>query len=215
MSNVLVIDGDNVSPRFLPSILRYSAHDLNLKRVYLNRNTFTLDWFTNPLVKRAGLQIVEVPTHSPLKKSADIALTADLVRLCVRDNVDHVFLASSDSDFTPLCSLLLEEGVSTHLFGESKTPTNLRLVATTFNLLTETKSYANELQTAQLGLVLEVNSKRKHGFIEAGNIRYYFNGSNCRQAFEEIRAGAIVSFVPSVNHKGSIALEVAHVTETL
>jgi len=107
----LLIDGDNISPTFTPSILAEASNfgQLVTRRIYGN--------WSSPNMQRwrevAAHYALEQKHHglvAPGKNATDIALVIDALDLLYSGNVQHFCLVTSDSDYTPLVLRLRQAG---------------------------------------------------------------------------------------------------------
>jgi hypothetical protein len=107
----LLIDGDNISPAFTPSILAEASNfgQLVTRRIYGN--------WSSPNMQRwrevAAHYALEQKHHglvAPGKNATDIALVIDALDLLYSGNVQHFCLVTSDSDYTPLVLRLRQAG---------------------------------------------------------------------------------------------------------
>ena len=125
----LLVDGDNVPPRFAGQILRVAEKlgPLTARRVYGNaaRNP---QWEAAP-----SYRLVHAGNS---KNGADILLAIDAMELALRDGFAVFVIASSDRDFSHIAHRLRELGFAVHGVGEAdKAPDHFRKACDTFSEL--------------------------------------------------------------------------------
>lgn len=124
MANVAVlIDGDNVSPKWIENVLNEASKlgTLALKRVYGDfSNSRSQPW--RDLCAHTAIQPIQQYPNTKGKNASDIALVIDAMDLLHTQRYESFCLISSDSDFSRLATRLRENGVEVWGFGERKTP---------------------------------------------------------------------------------------------
>lgn len=124
MSNVAVlIDGDNVSPKWIENVLNETAKlgTLALKRVYGDFSSpNSQSW--RELCAHLAIHPIQQYPNTKGKNASDIALVIDAMDLLHTQRYESFCLVSSDSDFSRLATRLRENGVEVWGFGERKTP---------------------------------------------------------------------------------------------
>ncbi|MDD9855347.1 MAG: NYN domain-containing protein [Gammaproteobacteria bacterium] len=118
----VLIDADNVSPRYIKSVLDEIAKygTANVKRVYGNWTSAQMGKWKEVLLQHS-LQPRQQFNYIPKKNATDIALVIEAMDLLHAGNLDGFCLVSSDCDFTPLASRIREAGLIVYGFGENKT----------------------------------------------------------------------------------------------
>lgn len=132
----VLIDADNVSPRYIRYILdEVSDHGIaSYKRIYGDWTDNTkrlwkevlLEWSINP---------VQQYSYTTGKNSTDSALIIDAMDILYSGNVEGFCIVSSDSDFTRLAQRLREAGMFVMGIGEKKTPRAFMVACDTFKIL--------------------------------------------------------------------------------
>jgi len=118
---VLLIDADNISPDYMPIILREisALGTLTVKRLYGHFASPSMkSW--NDLVHEYALTPVHVPPAATRKNATDMKLAIEAMDLLHRGQVEGFCIASSDSDFTTLASRIREDGLLVYGFGAEK-----------------------------------------------------------------------------------------------
>ena len=132
----VLIDADNVSPRYIKYILdEISDYGVaSYKRIYGDGTDNTkrrwkevlLEWSINP---------VQQYSYTTGKNSTDSALIIDAMDILYSGNVEGFCIVSSDSDFTRLAQRLREAGMFVMGIGEKKTPRAFMVACDVFKIL--------------------------------------------------------------------------------
>lgn len=132
----LLIDGDNVSPDYLPKVLQLAQMygKVAIKRVYAD---FTLPQHTvwRNLIFDYGLKGMLAFNFSKGKNTTDIALVIDAMDLLCARKTEVFCIASSDSDFAQLALRLRENGVMVIGMGRFSTLPVFKNACTQFHYL--------------------------------------------------------------------------------
>jgi len=123
----LLIDSDNVSPRYISGILSELSKygKITIRRMYG-------DWSQDRLhswmrcSSRFSLTPVMQPNNTPGKNASDIGLIIDAMDILYTGDVQGFCLVSSDGDFNKLATRLREAGKFVIGMGEKKTPESFR-----------------------------------------------------------------------------------------
>lgn len=114
----LYIDADNISYNYIIDIfnsINYSNHKLYIKKIYC-------DWSKTEskncakIINNYGLEPIQC-FRIGKKQSTDIKLITDVITdINIYNNIDNIFIATSDVDFTYLCQTLKKMGKNITLF---------------------------------------------------------------------------------------------------
>ena len=123
----LLIDSDNVSPRYISGILSELSKygKITIRRMYG-------DWSQDRLhswmrcSSRFSLTPVMQPNNTPGKNASDIGLIIHAMDILYTGDVQGFCLVSSDGDFNKLATRLREAGKFVIGMGEKKTPESFR-----------------------------------------------------------------------------------------
>ncbi|AZR42003.1 NYN domain-containing protein [Marinobacter salarius] len=119
----LLIDCDNVSHQSAEGVLqelaKYGA--VNVRHAHGNWNGPQLSGWIEKLHSNA-IRPVQQFAYTTGKNATDASMIIDAMDLLYSGNVDAFALMTSDSDFTPLVTRILEAGLPVFGFGERKTP---------------------------------------------------------------------------------------------
>lgn len=119
----LLIDADNISPKYIDIILTETVNYgvASVRRIYG-------DWTDNSkhswkeCLLQNSLTPVQQYSYTTGKNSSDSAMIIDAMDILYGNHVDGFIIATSDSDFTTLARRLREDGKIVIGMGESKTP---------------------------------------------------------------------------------------------
>lgn len=130
----LLIDGDNVSPKYISGIIEEMSTkygNLSLRRIYgdFTRNDKN-SWKT--VLLDNSLTPIQQYSNTVGKNSSDSALIIDAMDILYTGKVDGFCIVSSDSDFTRLATRLRESRMYVIVMGENKTPRSIRMACDKF-----------------------------------------------------------------------------------
>ena len=123
----LLIDSDNVSPRYISGILSELSKygKITIRRMYGDWSQDRLhSWMK--VSSRYSLTPVMQPNNTPGKNASDIGLIIDAMDILYTGDVQGFCLVSSDGDFNKLATRLREAGKFVIGMGEKKTPESFR-----------------------------------------------------------------------------------------
>ena len=119
----LFIDADNISPKYLPAIMRELTSkfgEVTYRRAYGNWFHANSKW--EDMLSRYSMQPVFQPANAKGKNTADIKLIINAMDALYNTAAEIFCIVSSDSDFTRLATRLRESGMVVYGMGEKKTP---------------------------------------------------------------------------------------------
>lgn len=130
----LLIDGDNVSPKYISAIInemtgRYGS--LSYRRIYGDFTKTSKNGWKEVLLDNSITPIQQY-NNTVGKNSSDSALIIDAMDILYTGKVDGFCIVSSDSDFTRLASRLRESQMYVVIMGEEKTPRSIRMACDKF-----------------------------------------------------------------------------------
>ena len=132
----LLIDADNVSPRYISGILSELSKygKITIRRMYGDWSQERLhSWMK--CSSRFSLTPVMQPNNTPGKNASDIGLIIDAMDILYTGDVQGFCLVSSDGDFNKLATRLREAGKFVIGMGEKKTPESFRVSCERFIFL--------------------------------------------------------------------------------
>lgn len=132
----LLIDADNVSDKYIRSILdEVSVYGTpTYKRIYGDWTTPQMGKW-KPVLLEHSITPIQQYRYTVGKNATDSAMIIDAMDILYSGKVDGFCLASSDSDFTKLASRLREAGMFVLGMGEKKTPAPFKAACETFKYL--------------------------------------------------------------------------------
>jgi len=144
----LLIDGDNISAKYLTSILDELTEVgvAVIKRIYGDWTRPEMHSWGKELLNRSITPMQQFNNVSG-KNATDSALIIDAMDILYNKDVDAFAIVSSDSDFTRLASRLAESGKTVIGMGEAKTPDSFRNACTRFVSLENLHSSHGEIPT--------------------------------------------------------------------
>lgn len=132
----VLIDGDNIAPKYLKTILDEIA-DMGVatyKRIYSDWTDNIRSSWKKPILEYSIMPVQQY-SYTTGKNATDSAMIIDAMDILYTGNVDGFCLVTSDSDFTRLAARLRESGKLVIGMGESKTPPAFRSACNTFKML--------------------------------------------------------------------------------
>lgn len=119
----MFIDSDNVSAKYIESIFddlsQYGT--VNIRRAYGNWKDKKLYGWENVL-QDYNIQPIQQFAYTKGKNATDIAMIIDIMDILYTKELEAIVLITSDSDFTPIVTRILSDGLTVYGYGESKTP---------------------------------------------------------------------------------------------
>lgn len=119
----LLIDADNISPKYIGIIIRETEvyGRASVRRIYGDwTDTSKSSW--KDCLLNFSLTPIQQYSYTTGKNSSDSAMIIDAMDILYGNSVDGFIIATSDSDFTRLAVRLRESGKRVIGMGESKTP---------------------------------------------------------------------------------------------
>ncbi len=119
----LLIDADNVSPKYIDLILRETKAfgNVSIRRIYGDWTEVGKNTWKECLLENSVTPIQQY-SYTTGKNASDSAMIIDAMDILYTRDIDGFVLVSSDSDFTKLAMRLRESGKYVIGMGESKTP---------------------------------------------------------------------------------------------
>ncbi|MEA3383862.1 MAG: NYN domain-containing protein [Campylobacterota bacterium] len=119
----MFIDCDNVSSKYIESIFDDLSQygKVNIRKAYGDWTSDNLNSWSKVL-QDYNIQPYQQFAYTEKKNASDIAIVIDVMDSIYTKNIDFIALITSDSDFTPLVTRILSDGISVYGYGEAKTP---------------------------------------------------------------------------------------------
>lgn len=136
MRFAVLIDGDNVAPKYLKAIMDEVADNgvATYKRVYTDWTQQSRSGWKKIMLEYSVMPVQQY-SYTTGKNATDSAMIIDAMDILYTGNVDGFYLCTSDSDFTRLAARLREAGKYVVGVGEAKTPAAFRSACNSFKLL--------------------------------------------------------------------------------
>lgn len=119
----LLIDCDNVSSKYIDSIIndlsKYGT--VNIRNAYGNWKDPRLQGWEEVL-HEYSIKPIQQFSYTKGKNASDIAMIIDIMDLLYTKDLSAIALVTSDSDFTPVVTRVLSNGLTIYGYGEEKTP---------------------------------------------------------------------------------------------
>jgi uncharacterized protein (TIGR00288 family) len=119
----MFIDCDNVSSKYIESIFEDLSQygTVNIKRAYGNWKDKKLIGWEN-ILHEYNIKPIQQFAYTKGKNATDIAMIIDIMDILYSKDLEAIVLITSDSDFTPIVTRILSDGLTVYGYGESKTP---------------------------------------------------------------------------------------------
>lgn len=130
----LLIDGDNVSPKYVSGIIEELTQkygSLSYRRIYGDFTDNTKKGWKEVLLDNSIMPIQQY-ANTAGKNSSDSALIIDAMDILYTGRVNGFCIVSSDGDFTRLATRLRESQMYVIVMGEEKTPRSIRMACDKF-----------------------------------------------------------------------------------
>lgn len=184
----LFIDCENVSAKYIDDIIGELATygEVNIRKAYGNWESKALKTWKEVRFKY-GLESVLQPPIASGKNSTDIKMTIDIMNIVhSNSHIQHVAIATSDSDFTPLINEIKLNGIQVIGFGEAKTHEMLRVTCSQFFELKNITKTVDDLSSNKL-LISLLKDAIYHcgdddGFAHVSKVGLFLKNRNAQQA---------------------------------
>lgn len=119
----MFIDCDNVSAKYTESIFEDLSQygTVNIRRAYGDWKDPKLIGWEN-ILHKYNIQPMQQFAYTKGKNATDIAMIIDIMDILYTKDLEAIVLITSDSDFTPIVTRILSNGLTVYGYGESKTP---------------------------------------------------------------------------------------------
>ncbi|QOY53781.1 NYN domain-containing protein [Candidatus Sulfurimonas marisnigri] len=119
----MFIDCDNVSSKYIESIFEDLSQygTVNIRRAYGDWKDKKLFGWENVL-QDYNIKPIQQFAYTKGKNATDIAMIIDIMDILYSKDLEAIVLITSDSDFTPIVTRILSDGLTVYGYGESKTP---------------------------------------------------------------------------------------------
>ena len=148
----LLIDSDNVSARYISSIMNElsTRHgQVTYRRIYGDWTSSQMSKWKDVITEYSLTPMQQFP-NTKGKNATDSFLIIDAMDILYEGKVQGFCIVSSDSDFTRLASRLRDAGMAVVGMGEQKTPRSFRNACTVFTSLELLDSEDGAIKSARL-----------------------------------------------------------------
>ncbi len=119
----LLIDCDNVSAKYIDGVIndlsKYGT--VNIRNAYGNWKDPRLQGWEE-ILQEYSIRPIQQFSYTKGKNASDIAMIIDIMDLLYTKDLSAIALVTSDSDFTPVVTRILSNGLTVYGYGEEKTP---------------------------------------------------------------------------------------------
>ena len=119
----MFIDCDNVSAKYIESIFEDLSQygTVNIRRAYGDWKDQKLIGWEN-ILQEYNIKPIQQFAYTKGKNATDIAMIIEIMDTLYTKELEAIVLITSDSDFTPIVTRILSNGLTVYGYGESKTP---------------------------------------------------------------------------------------------
>lgn len=157
----MLIDCDNVSSKYIHSIIndlsKYGV--VNIRNAYGNWKSPKLKGWEESLLDYA-IKPIQQFDYIKGKNASDIAMVIDIMDLLYTKDLSGIALVTSDSDFTPVVSRILSNGLTVYGYGEEKTSSSFVNACSQF-IYTEKLYQSNEEDSEEISSKVAQKDLRK------------------------------------------------------
>ncbi len=206
----LLIDSDNVSPKYSQFIMQEASKYGNLiyKRIYGDWEKNNSGW----RIPAMNNSIMPVQQNSYIagKNATDFSMIIDAMDILYTGNVDGFVLVTSDSDFTRLAIRLRESGMLVIGIGEVKTPLAFTSSCHSFSYLDQVCANLGEYDETTLRQdLINYVKENDDGKLDLPKINAYLNsryGNIDYNALGFNRLSMFVDSVPQIVRRGTFVM---------
>ena len=177
----MFIDSDNVSSKYIESIFDDLSQygNVNIRRAYGDWKDKKLSGWEN-ILQDYNIQPIQQFAYTKGKNATDIAMIIDIMDTLYTKELEAVVLITSDSDFTPIVTRVLSDGLTVYGYGESKTPMAFVNACSQF-------IYVEKLSVLEDDEKIEETTKnKKHSAVTEAVTKYVGNNYDIRKDFKLI-----------------------------
>lgn len=206
----LLIDSDNVSPKYAQFILQEASKhgELIYKRIYGDWEKNNSGW----RIPAMNNSIMPVQQNSYIagKNATDFSMIIDAMDILYTGNVDGFVLVTSDSDFTRLAIRLRESGMLVIGIGEVKTPLAFTSSCHSFSYLNQVCDNLGEYdETTLRKAVVDYVKDNDDGKLDLSKINAYLNSRYGNIDYDALgfnRLSMFLDSIPEIVRKGTFVV---------
>lgn len=170
----ILIDGDNISPKFAEYIkqeaMRYG--NVRIMRLYGTVNSGNVKAWYNIMPVHGVVPVLQI-SYAQGKSIADQALTIDAMDMLYTNELDVFCIVSSDSDYVKLVYRLKEAGKLVIGMGEKKTRETLANAYDEFiilDLIYKDVDATDEVRVQSISEIIEINAEEAEEIDNTGDL---------------------------------------------
>ncbi|WP_372999798.1 NYN domain-containing protein [Sulfurimonas sp.] len=177
----MFIDCDNVSSKYIESIFddlsQYGT--VNIRRAYGDWKDKQLYGWEN-ILQDYNIKPIQQFAYTKGKNATDIAMIIDIMDILYTKDLEAIVLITSDSDFTPIVTRILSDGLTVYGYGEAKTPMAFVNACSQFIYVEKLSVLLND-ETVE-----DISKNNKHQAITEAVTKYVGNNYDIRKDYKLI-----------------------------
>mgnify|MGYP000424346291 CR=1 FL=1 len=177
----MFIDCDNVSSKYIESIFddlsQYGT--VNIRRAYGDWKDKKLHGWEN-ILQDYNIKPIQQFAYTKGKNATDIAMIIDIMDILYTKELEAVVLITSDSDFTPIVTRILSDGLTVYGYGESKTPMAFVNACSQFIYVEKLNVLLNDKT------IEDIDTNNKHHAVTEAVTKYVGNNYDIRKDYKLI-----------------------------
>lgn len=177
----MFIDCDNVSAKYIESIFddlsQYGT--VNIRRAYGDWKDKKLYGWEN-ILQDYNIKPIQQFAYTKGKNATDIAMIIDIMDILYTKDLEAIVLITSDSDFTPIVTRILSDGLTVYGYGESKTPMAFVNACSQFIYVEKLSVLVNDKEVEDTG------TNYKHHAVTEAVTKYIGNNYDIRKDYKLI-----------------------------
>lgn len=177
----MFIDCDNVSSKYIESIFddlsQYGT--VNIRRAYGDWKDKKLHGWEN-ILQDYNIKPIQQFAYTKGKNATDIAMIIDIMDILYTKELEAVVLITSDSDFTPIVTRILSDGLTVYGYGEAKTPMAFVNACSQFIYVEKLNVLLNDKT------VEDIATNNKHHAVTEAVTKYVGNNYDIRKDYKLI-----------------------------
>ncbi|EDZ63054.1 protein containing DUF88 [Sulfurimonas gotlandica GD1] len=177
----MFIDCDNVSSKYIESIFddlsQYGT--VNIRRAYGDWKDKQLYGWEN-ILQDYNIKPIQQFAYTKGKNATDIAMIIDIMDILYTKDLEAIVLITSDSDFTPIVTRILSDGLTVYGYGEAKTPMAFVNACSQFIYVEKLSVLLND------EAVEDISRNNKHQAITEAVTKYVGNNYDIRKDYKLI-----------------------------
>ena len=177
----MFIDCDNVSSKYIESIFEDLSQygTVNIRRAYGDWKDKKLIGWEN-ILQDYNIKPIQQFAYTKGKNATDIAMIIDIMDILYTKELEAIVLITSDSDFTPIVTRILSDGLTVYGYGESKTPMAFVNACSQFIYVEKLSVLVNDKEVEDTG------TNYKHHAVTEAVTKYIGNNYDIRKDYKLI-----------------------------